>query len=188
MELFGSTDPLPFQLAFSGGCGTIGLFFLMLGSVVEAEARSLKTEENDRLVLAWFLTAALFLLLALLPPAAWVVDAVARNKEALEATLAHPRTIPGALLLGVALFGLRERRRFAYGLLEALASVIAVTAAVLVAPGLLGKIAALLSGVYILVRGLDNMRQAPPPARLRWARRVLLPDNYVIPWLYRSSR
>lgn len=167
MELFGSLEPWPFNLAFSGTFGTIGLFFLFLGGAVEADGRGARTPENDRLVLLWFVLAVGFLLLALLPPAAWIVHAVAQNRDALDAALGDPRTIPAALFLGLGLFWLRERRRFIYGLLEVLGSVIAVTAAVLAAPGLLGKIAGLLSGIYVLIRGVDNMRQAPRPARRR---------------------
>ena len=188
MELFGRTNPEPFRLAFSGTFGTIGLFFLMLGAAVGADGRGAGMWENGRLVLLWFVLGVGFLLLASLPPAAWIVHAVAQNRDALDAALSDPRTVPTTLFLGLALFWLRERRRFVYGLLEVLGSVVALTAAVQAAPGPLGRVAGLLSGLYVLIRGFDNMRQAPRPARLQWLRRVLLPDNHMVPWLERLRR
>ena len=187
METFASVDPWLLRLAITAIFGVFMFFFAALGLLVEADGQG--TEPGtDRMVLLWFSLATGFLLLALLPSAVWIVDAVAQSQDALNIALSHPITIPTALILGLALFGLRERQRFIYGLLEVLGSVIAVTAGAQAVSGLLGKAAGLLSGIYVLIRGLDNMRRATRPARLQWALRVLLSDNGLVSWFTRARR
>jgi len=97
-------------------------------------------------------------------------------------TLLNLFEIIGALAFGVFLYLLRCRKQLWYGVIELVFSVIVLTITFIPQADLLAAKSALLgdyllkgigtaTGLYILVRGMDNVRNGlPKPARVEWDR------------------
>ena len=165
MEMIGDAGPWEYQLGFGTAFGLISFFFYFLWQAVEVGQEAAKGEikVDTSLALLWVTLSVGFASLAILPLAAWLVREMERSQEALLRILSAPATIFCALSLGLLLFWLREKRPFIYGVLEVFASAITITSAVIAVSGsLLAKMVGLLSGIYIMVRGLDNVRKGTP--------------------------
>jgi energy-converting hydrogenase Eha subunit A len=85
--------------------------------------------------------------------------------------ISNPILTPVWLCLGFALYWLRGRMPFVYGILETVVGTLAIFYAIQSPAALPAKLIALLGGLYIVVRGLDNMDKGlPNPLRSTWDR------------------
>ncbi|MGE4219421.1 MAG: hypothetical protein AB7G39_08240 [Alphaproteobacteria bacterium] len=70
--------------------------------------------------------------------------------------------------VGILLYKFRQRKRLLYGFLEVLASIATWAYMMFYQQELDAKLIGLLTGLYLMVRGLDNMRQDLPPIAHNW--------------------
>jgi predicted permease len=86
-------------------------------------------------------------------------------------TLTSPFLVPILLLVGIGLYRLRTKRTVLYGLFECSFAIAGIAFSVHTASNdSLSKLLSLAGGVYIIVRGLDNIDKGLTPLRrVRWA-------------------
>jgi hypothetical protein len=119
------------------------------------------------------------LFLALL--AASIATFLTTHQEAIFSLISANWFIVPCVLAGPLLFRFRSRRPFAYGAVELVASWVIIFVAIYASNSsnatinsvsglpLLGKITAILGGIYVSVRGFDNMdKRIPDRFRARW--------------------
>jgi hypothetical protein len=132
-------------------------------------ARALTIPETQALLagilyrVAVHIRIALFVLVfgavAILIVTAAVILTILASYEFL-ASMRHWWGVPLSAVTACALFALRSRQRALYGLIEIVIGLAAISATVLSSyPSDLGLMVATLSGIYVIVRGLDNFGQ-----------------------------
>jgi hypothetical protein len=100
-----------------------------------------------------------------------IAGLLTRHSSDILATLERWYTIPVALLVGLLFFLLRSRAPFLYGLSEVFAATISIIYSTSIQNStLLAKGVALLGGIYIFVRGLDNMDKRLNGKNRLWTR------------------
>jgi hypothetical protein len=123
----------------------------------------------------------------------------------------NPIFLPVAILLGGLLYWLRFKRRVEYGVIEIFVAIAAIWVAIISSESptddLMARATAIFAGVYIMVRGLDNIEQGLKGERqARWRRffertpikgerirrillrRILLPMTWMIVSLFVPKR
>ena len=102
---------------------------------------------------------------------------VAVYEQEIKEILSTPLLFFPAILLGIGLFMLKCRYRVAYGAIEGIVGIAAISYALAVpAANLIALLLPLASGIYILVRSLDNMTEVLKHTNRLWKRFFFGPD------------
>jgi hypothetical protein len=95
---------------------------------------------------------------------------ITHHLPTIELIVSNPLFIAPTLAVGILLYRFRSQQPFAYGMIEFGVAIIAAFVSIS-APGnaVLPKLLGIMGGIYIMIRGLDNMEKGLPERwRPRW--------------------
>lgn len=163
---------------FADMMGRLGLFaylatFLGLCACSAIDASS-KLEADKK----WWLdrverwVVAPFATLALIHTPYWIAVGLQNYGDYLLQLIDGQAAVPTGIVLALGFYWLRVHQPFAYGVIELVVAAVVILASGNAPPdNLLAKGLGFLGGVYVFVRGLDNMsKRLPASWRARWAR------------------
>jgi len=117
-----------------------------------------------------FLPGILFIAAAVLLTPFYLAALLYKNQDLMLIAMSHQITIAPCVAIGIGLYRLRGNNPTVYGIGEVLVSLVTILFSIAsAANGLLATSLGLLGGIYVMVRGLDNIDKGLPPSwRTSW--------------------
>jgi hypothetical protein len=160
---------------FALGSYILSAIIFVLFALAAILSERFRERKNEKLVEQIDFAALILFFLLILSLAASIASLILTHQELIFAVLSNYWSIPPAILAGPILYLFRSRQPFAYGICEVVASwaiiLVAIKGSGATTEGLalLPKATGILGGIYVTVRGLDNMdKKIPAKFRCPW--------------------